>query len=357
MVNFFRFQWLCLKEAWRGCWTRANEKGAVLGGGVLALLLFLLRGWLSLMNWIEAPTTIWGNAIFAFALTVGSLCLSFSVLFLGRLALAPARLYWAQHKRADGLQAELSAATAKCDNGPDWPIHELFFYLEPEALDRPKDSLWEKAGNAIRDALSLGRLKVWGRPCVTHLGEWVGEPAALRHIESNYWEKAYFTYSFFDDSAGDAPQTYADRDTGRPAYTDLQVNRAEVLKVWPGEPDDLAEGYANVRVADSPAVLELFSGRDRTKLIGLLISNKLTTWARHSAGIAGDLMPVEGKIWSTHSFQFIPRRDGDSDTINQSYLRPRFTPNSSHYDVCLNYAQLKRAWPQLQIRRTACDIR
>jgi hypothetical protein len=136
------------------------------------------------------------------------------------------------------------------------------------------------------------------------------------------------------------------------------VNRAEVLKLWPGEPDDLAEGFANVRVADAPDVIDLFNGRERTKLVGLLETGKLTTWARLSASIGSDLTRIDGSIWNTHSFRFIPNADQDDPgTINQTYLRSKGGHNSSHYDVCLNFAQLKRAWPHLQIRRSACDVR
>jgi hypothetical protein len=239
---------------------------------------------------------------------------------------------------------------------PDWPIHEVFSYLEPEALDRPEESLWQKAGDEIRDALSLGRLKIWGRPSETDLGKWVGERAALRLIDPVYWQKAFFTYMFFDSTSGDANHCYADRSTGRPAYTDLQVNRAQALKLWPGEPDDIAETFPNVRVADTPAVIELFEGRERSKLVGLLASEKLTAWARISASISSDLLPLEGKIWSTHSFRFHPK-NADEGSINQTFLRIQGTYNSTHYDVCLNYAQLKRAWPHLRIHRSKCDVR
>jgi hypothetical protein len=29
---------------------------------------------------------------------------------------------------------------------PDWPIHELFYYLCPDLVDRPGELLWEKVG-------------------------------------------------------------------------------------------------------------------------------------------------------------------------------------------------------------------
>ena len=185
------------------------------------------------------------------------------------------------------------------------------FYLEPEALDRPHDNLWQKAGDQIRDALSLGRLRIWGRPTKTKLGDWIGERAALRPIENTYWERAFFTYTFFDASARSDTDCYADRNTGRPAYGDLQVNRAEVLKVWPGDPDDQAENYPNVCVADSPSIIDLFGGSERTKLVALLASGSLRSWARPSADHTRgdpDFVKLEGTIWNTHKFRFDPKR-------------------------------------------------
>ena len=79
---------------------------------------------------------------FGVALAIASVILAFLVVFSGRLVLAPARLYWEQHVRADALREELKIVIGAPNEGPNWPIRELFFYLEPEALDRPHDNLW-----------------------------------------------------------------------------------------------------------------------------------------------------------------------------------------------------------------------
>ena len=359
MVEFFKFQWLCIKQAWRGCWSLANEIGAVLGGLILAFALYCLRHWLEAHDWLEAPSSVPGTVLFTAILAAASVALAFLIIFVARFLFAPARLYWEQYKKAKSLETEIAAAkTAEegSDHGPNWPIHEVFSYLEPDVLDRLQDNLWERAGDKIRDALSLGQLRIWGRPDKTKLGDWVGERAALRLIDPKYWETAFFTYLFFDSSAQKATHCYADRDTGRPAYTDLQVNRAEVLKLWPGEPDDLAEGYPNVRLADSPAVMALFDGPERAKIIALLTEEKLSSWARESATVAHDFVLLKGGVWVMSAFRCDPKTPADPGSINQTYLRRRHTQNSAFYDVCMNFAQLKRAWPALEIRRTKCDV-
>jgi hypothetical protein len=237
-------------------------------------------------------------------------------------------------------------------DGAKWTIKDLFYHIDHDYLENKS---WEKIGDDLRDALSEGRLTMWGRLKETDSGSWVGPRAALAPIEKTYWYKAYFTYFFFHEQAADSVHCYADRKTGRPAYTDLQVSRNEALAAFPGEPDDVADSYPNVRLADSPTAMDLLNGRERPKLIGLLSSGKLCAWARISANLSSDLFPMDGNIWKTHSLIFLAKGD-DPKAINQTYLRPRGTQNSSHYDICLNYAQLKRVWPDLQISQSRCDV-
>ena len=126
----------------------------------------------------------------------------------------------------------------------------------------------------------------------------LGSENAHRCARSNrrYWQKAFFTYWFFDVTAGDdAAHCYADRSEGVPAYTDLQVGQSRrILRLWTGEPDDIADSYPNVRVADSLAVIELFKGSARAKLIGLLAAGKIASWARVSSGKSRDLIKLDG---------------------------------------------------------------
>jgi hypothetical protein len=260
-----------------------------------------------------------------------------------------------QWERANNLDVELRIAQKQRDtDDTKWTIRELFQHIDSDFLE---DERYEKIADELRDALSTGRLRMWGRLKETDSGSWVGPRAALKPIEESYWYTAYFTYFFFDERTSDDVHCYADRKTGRPAYTDLQVSRSATLAVWPGEPGDIADSYPNVRVADSPAVIDLFHGRERSKLIALLAAEKLSTWARRATSVANDLVKRDGEIWNDHSFQFHPKGNGEG-TINQTFLRPNHPlEHVSYYDVCFNYAQLRRVWPTLPMSRTKCDIR
>jgi hypothetical protein len=353
--KILKFCWYCIKHAWRGCWTRANEQAGLFGGAVLAVLLYFFPPRFAGHGMIMAPETIWGTAALTVLLAAGSVILAFLIIFTTRLVLAPARLYWEQRERANNLDTELRIAQKQRDaDDTKWTIRELFQHIDPDFLE---DDRYETIADELRDALSTGRLCMWGRLKETDSGSWVGPRAALKPIEESYWYTAYFTYFFFHERTSDDVHCYADRKTGRPAYTDLQVSRSETLAVWPGEPGDIADSYPNVRVADSPAVIDLFHGRERTKLIALLAAEKLSTWARRGTGVANDLVKRDGEIWNNHSFQFHPKGDG-AGTINQTFLRPNHPlEHVSYYDVCFNFAQLRRVWPTLSISRTKCDIR
>jgi hypothetical protein len=114
--------------------------------------------------------------------------------------------------------------------------------------------------------------------------------------------------------------------------------------------------YPNVRLADSPAAIALFENSERAKLIALLAEEKLSSWARIMANTAHDFTRLKGSVWAAAALQFIPKSPNDTGHINQTYLRQRPDTNAAFYDICMNYAQLKRAWPSLNIRRSKCDI-
>lgn len=145
--------------------------------------------------------------------------------------------YWVwKIEREKRLAAEAQIAVVP---RPDWPIHELFCLINPDFLDRTDDRVdesWDKVGNDIRDQASLGHLKIWGRVVRNGPDRILGQREALRLIEPSYWRTAFFTYSFFDNTAGDVPHTYLGLGQSGVLYTNLLVNRDEALSLWPRAP-------------------------------------------------------------------------------------------------------------------------
>jgi hypothetical protein len=109
MAEFFKFQWQCLKEAWRGAWTRANETAAVLGGILLFAVVWGLRPALEKYGMVQAPTGTIGVIAFSVASAIACVILSFTVIWIARFVTAPSRLYSALAKKRDSLQSQLTA--------------------------------------------------------------------------------------------------------------------------------------------------------------------------------------------------------------------------------------------------------
>ena len=120
---------------------------------------------------------------------------------------------------------------------PDMTIRELFFHIEPSVLDDDgsKPSACERVGRDILDQLSIGRVTAWGRemPEEGSLDEMVFKGTSPQEIGKDYWAKTDFTYLFFTEIGQHVRHTYPPHGSGLPSYSDLQFNRAEVLRIWP----------------------------------------------------------------------------------------------------------------------------
>jgi hypothetical protein len=141
----------------------------------------------------------------------------------------------------------------------------------------------------------------------------------------------------------------------------LQVARSEALAVWPGEPDDIATLYPNIRVADNSELIDLFInlGVEHNKLISLLQEDKIRSWAKRGPAVNAELGKLGGSIWQHENLTFLLA--GSPGTINQTFLkknsnRPWDTHPFSHYDVWMNYAELKKIWPSLKIQIATKDV-
>jgi hypothetical protein len=112
---------------------------------------------------------------------------------------------------------------------PDWPIHDLFYYLRPDINLRGPTSEFDEIGNDVLDKLSTGQLSAWGREMVraattTYLN--------LAPIDRSYWKAARFIYIFLLDGHERDIHVTQNRPSSLPDYGDLRVNRAEAVKLW-----------------------------------------------------------------------------------------------------------------------------
>jgi hypothetical protein len=139
-----------------------------------------------------------------------------------------------EREARNAAEAKLAAAA---EPFPDWPIHELFTHIRPDLLSRTDAQVgdtWDEVANEIRDRAALGNLTIWGRPLRSGGAmSMLGERETLRRIEPHYWTTAHFRYSFFDETAVGQSQTYNEPGRSGVEYTDLQVNKAEAVLLWP----------------------------------------------------------------------------------------------------------------------------
>ena len=113
---------------------------------------------------------------------------------------------------------------------PDWSIHDLFYHLRPTISADGPTSVWDEVGNDVLDKLSTGQLTAWGRAFVrgattTYL--------SLAPIDPAYWTSARFTYVFLFENHERDKHVTQNTPSRLPDYGDLQVNRAQALKLLP----------------------------------------------------------------------------------------------------------------------------
>ena len=132
------------------------------------------------------------------------------------------------------------------DSGaPDMTLRELFFHIDPDVtgtVDKQATESgrerWEQAGLEIRDNLSTGQLKAWGRRVDEGpMASIIPTEYSLQSINPNYWPEADFTYWFLYENYQDRPQVEPHQDVkGRYKFTDVRLNRREVMRIWPRKP-------------------------------------------------------------------------------------------------------------------------
>jgi hypothetical protein len=142
-------------------------------------------------------------------------------------------------------------------------------------------------------------------------------------------------------------------------YHFLREARIKILLLTPAEKEH-DEIYANVRVADNPELVELFINPsiEHNKLIALLREDKIRSWAKRGSTDNAELRKLDGSIWQHENLTFLPI--GSPGTINQTFLkenlnRPWVSPSHSHYEVWLNYAELKKVLPLPKIQIATKD--
>ena len=71
-----------------------------------------------------------------------------------------------------------------------------------------------------------------------------------------------------------------------------------------------------------------------------------------------DLVMVPGSVWNANGhFLFAPKNEDDAGSINQTYIRDDRTKNTIFHGVYLNFLQMRRIWPSIELKEATEDIR
>lgn len=210
-------------HAWRGSWTRANELAALLGGFVLAVLLWLFSPELREKGLVYAPTTYWGTAALAALMAAASVVLAFAVIFVYRLVLAPVNLFWSERAKVDDLQLKVK------QNIADMTIQEVFFHIDADVIEFQRT---QELGQTIIDCLSTSQITAYGRQSYLGNRQHVGY-SNLAKIPVEFWKTAEFTYDFFGENREQDLHAETKSPSVGPAYRDLRFNLNEINLRWP----------------------------------------------------------------------------------------------------------------------------
>jgi predicted RNA-binding Zn ribbon-like protein len=142
------------------------------------------------------------------------------------------------------------------------------------------------------------------------------------------------------------------------ATTNLDVSLDRLLAANNAASATLDEGWGNVRVADNPAALRLFleRGQDQTRFRALLTENMIACWARRMSG-RSYLVRVPAQIWNENAYlHFQPKQEeGNPNVINQTYIR-NGREQPMFYDAYLNFARMKRFWPDIELEQAKEEV-
>ena len=268
-MDWIRYWRQALRRAWWEAWRivithnlQTIVRDLVLLLVALGLLFWfgsslVARGYMSGDN--PQDTLIW---ILVFAVALVAL---FSATFLIEgLFVVPFKMWREEQERANRLDAaierysqpsspdlmskiqsgEWEIAMPPKDDGPNWPLRELFCYIEPSLAEHHDPLVARDVGQDVLDKLSTMQLSAYGRP------DSGSGRRPLVYIPHDFWTRAEFTYWFLNGEEGDDHRYLVHAKTEQPngvlgtdhAYRDIQVNRREAMQIWRKKPEARSEG-------------------------------------------------------------------------------------------------------------------
>jgi hypothetical protein len=194
--GFKDYVWECLREV-PSAFRRGVILVTILANVILAVGLYL--GWHL-------------NALTPFQ--ISSVAILIAILEI--ILILPYRL-WKANK------TEIAQLRAVGDPIPDWSLRELFYFIDPNAID---SDVRLRIGRDVLDRLATHQLFAWGRLASRDRAN------PLTSIYNNFWADADFTFWFLAEGADDSIHAYKDGGIERTSYCDIRVDRSQAMRVW-----------------------------------------------------------------------------------------------------------------------------
>lgn len=196
------------------------------------------------MGWIDEKLGITSSVVQAVLIVVWQYGMPILLAAFGLWLLIQPRLRLADTRRLNSSEAIANNNTLPLTDRtpfPDWPIRELFYYLQPNLVDDSASELWKIVGSKVHDQLSIGRLQIWGR----EFNPTSKDGAPLKEIDKSYWHHAAFSYWFLGDNQEEVNHTNIPQGSKLAKYCDLNVNKEQALRIWPKPSEDKPHKLVN----------------------------------------------------------------------------------------------------------------
>jgi hypothetical protein len=140
----------------------------------------------------------------------------------------PVHVHHKEFQAQTAPQASLSMAVHRAELFQNWPIRDLVFHIKPDVSNAYPYGDFYAVADQIVDKFSTGQMRCWGREIVNL------DRLPLTPIDPEKWQHLKLHPWLLDGDGGRVLQ--ADRRNNHSPvsqYTDLEVNHAQALMIWP----------------------------------------------------------------------------------------------------------------------------
>jgi len=359
-MGLFGYWWLVLKRAWVAAWRvvmPTGWKGIVRDGLFLVvaalLAIYLEHRFQVVERHLMSADNTQDTLVWAVLLVFAGMVLFGALFFFEALLIVPYKMW------KEACEAPKPSAAPIDGVFPDWKIHAMLAYLRPDLPLKPERA-WLPLLSDVEDRLSTGQLDIWGRKFFRSGGR---TRASLEKIDVDYWKDADIIAWSADPEWAQGKHTERRSLRTEWEYRDLQVNKAQALRIWPEPLAEPVPVERDKKLEEAIGFLMFHEwGRDVFKdtgdqvpLLGaalkwfhqLAVDGTIKVWARRHLN-HGVYESVPADFWKTNHVDMLDLLADDT---------PKTTPTGSDvsqygafYDPMVSAVEIEKALQSIQRR-------